>query len=285
MRSRGVWLGSGLTIICLAVGMFASGWPSYLTGHPWIVWLTLAFGVAVLLACFFIPHPQTKDVPSNASASVDAPINFSPSINIHNSPSFDNSAAQATTVVTEPEPQFMGSGIRLDASRPEILNVSKQITHWVPSARGARGMVVWIHNKPPGEGERSKAVLGVFASISFNENGQALAHISRACWLSHTANQIDIGIGERKGILLGTFHKELWVASENPRQENLTRASFSRSRVVYGPTDHPFIFEKGLQMEITLVSASTGVTVKRMEVEIENIGDGDMRATLSQTPG
>jgi hypothetical protein len=283
MRNRGVWFGAGLTIVCLAVGMFASGWPAYLTTHPRIVWLTLALGAIVLAASPFIPEqPRTKDGTSRSRASVDAPINFSPSINIHNSPTFDNSAAQSSEVQPESEPEFKGSGIRLDASIPEILNVSKNITHWVPSAKGSTGMVVWIHNKPPGEGEKTKALSGVFASISFNEDGRLLVHISRACWLSHSANQIDIGIGERKGILLGTFHKELWSAYENPRREPY-RPSLSRSTVVYGPTPHPFIFEKGLQIEITIVSASTGLTLKRMDVEIKNIGDGEMRTTLSQT--
>ncbi len=171
----------------------------------------------------------------------------------------------------------------LQVSKPEERTVTLHRLYWALSTDGPRGMVVWVHNKPPERGQRSEDVSTIFASVLFTEGDQELAHVSRACWLDEQTNRVDIRIGERKGILLGTFNpkNKLWRAYENER-ETPFQPTLRGTPIAKGPIDHAFYFKEQMKVEVAIVSASTGTTLKVMRIDIVSVADDKLAATLTE---
>src|SRR5258708_56932 len=67
MDSRKTLFGAGGSIMTLSIGLFASGWPTFITAHSWIVWTGFALGFVLLASGFLAP---AKRPGSNDSRSV-----------------------------------------------------------------------------------------------------------------------------------------------------------------------------------------------------------------------
>jgi hypothetical protein len=281
MRNRAAWMSAGLAIILCAVGLYAAGWSVSITGHPKSICVVLALGCIVFLWGLLPGRARPSAPTSSIPASVNAPLTYNPTININNNQIFQ-SPEEPPSKPVEPESKPDKAINWLDASGPELMTVSKQIVYWVASPKGQPGLVLWINNKPPGEGGRSETATDLFASIVFSKGDHRLAHISRACWLSQQVNQVDIGVGERKGIILGTFREKLWSAWENPRVEPF-RPTLKGPNVAYGPEEHHVVFEQWMGMEVTVVSAQTGMTVKKVVIDIFLKENGELEIDMIKT--
>ena len=227
-------------------------------------------------------------LPSHPRSAAEAhpPINITVSPNISptftNSPTITNSPEISPVQINEVAPQKAPSSEiskwGLEADLPEKRVFSLNANRWtISSTTGSQGLLVWVHNKSASD------LYSVFASISYKEREKTLAHVSRAYWIGHPAAHINIEVQERKALLLGIFHERAWIAYQNQLKEMPwpPRGGFTIPR----PLDHPFHFDSVLNIEVLLIRSHNGETLKKFDIEIRDIGEGEMKLTLRQGYG
>ena len=161
----------------------------------------------------------------------------------------------------------------------DILTAALQFDVWQRARVGHCCAFVWITNREAMPGQIGADLRSIFATISFNEEDKVLARVSRAFWLSHATNQINICIGETKALLLGSFHDRIWTVFDNRLKCMPRRLS---GFTLPMPGQQSFYFDRLLNITVSLVCADTGETIKRLEVEIRDTGEEQMKATLRQ---
>lgn len=179
--------------------------------------------------------------------------------------------------------------IGLQIEKPEFLFLISTRIAWqsaLPGQINAQlGAIAWIHNPPAEEGETGNAIEGAVAALTYRGENRTLANVPTAFWLDHSAHEIDIKIGERRGIVLGVlpggFTGQLWLAEENTRRTpfRMPRAggvvNMSASRV------SELILIRLREIDISIIA--NGITLKRFIVFVENMGEGKWNLALNKT--
>jgi hypothetical protein len=149
---------------------------------------------------------------------------------------------------------------------------------WRRSTTGERGIFVWIENSvdTPTGGPLSN----IYAVITYSEEKQHKAHVSKAFWLDHRISHVDIEVGERKAILIGTHYKNCWMAFENRMSHNPHKLS---GMVIPAPKKTPFYFEHCLDIKCSLVCANTSQLIKQFNLKVVETENEEFEITLEQS--
>lgn len=165
----------------------------------------------------------------------------------------------------------------------EMLHYDK--TKWCLGTDGAElALVAWVCNEPAPTGRYSIPIRDAVAGLRFRENGRELAYVPAAYWIEESANEIDIPISGRKGIILGII-EERFDLNAYHNEHALTwlppvKASgpwrFRRIEPI------SVIYSSVLDIQATIVSRATGQTIKRFTVGVRRRGDEIPEFTLRE---
>jgi hypothetical protein len=168
----------------------------------------------------------------------------------------------------------------------EFRHIRWDRTKWVPVPDGLPfGIIVWLLNEPATD-EPLNEVRSVVTTVTYRENDLTLGHVDRAYWLSESANEIAIGIGERKGILIGAVAiGPTWMAYNNPRRSawRMPR-NINSSPNFREPEKVPILFSEHLDIRGSVISLASGRTVAEFSVTVADHGVGQRTITARQLP-
>lgn len=227
-----------------------------------------------------------KDNPESPAAHGPIHIEVNPIFN--NAPNMSQEALpiqsneQTVNVEDSEPPRAKKATWNPQAEAAEVEVLAFNLGRWERSPTGSKGMLVWLVNEPAAQGERAKEFRSIFATLKYRENGETLAHVERAYWLDSIGNLVDLKFTQRKAIVLGTFHGCVWNAFNNSLAK-LAPRSLQYHQVIPKPVQYPIQFKELLETEVFIVSSATGETIKNFDVEIRNLGEGEMTAIVSQT--
>jgi hypothetical protein len=280
-----------------ALGLFASGWPEYIRLHPSIPLSFFAVGIGlVVLGLFSRKKPEVQPV-SSFSKSETGHIHIEVNPVFNNAPYIGQSASpvqansQEATSVQSPAPiksPARKAGWNPLGHAPEVHVLSFESGKWQPSKTGIRCAIVWFSNEPPPSGGNTEPFRLLFVTLVYKEKEKVLAHVDRAYWLNENAGQIDLDRGQRRGIVLGAFHCREWRVFQNP-VTRLRRPSLNAMRSATMPIEFPppqeysFVFDSLMEIDVFLISAHTGETIKKCEISVRDVGQETFDVGLKQS--
>ena len=101
--------------------------------------------------------------------------------------------------------------------------------------------------------------MNLAASLEFRDNdGNLLSQVGRAYWLFSSANNIDLQIGERKAVLVGTCGAWQWFAYNNERLYPFRPTGRWTAPVIDGDS---FDYPDSMNVRMSLISTDTGETL------------------------
>lgn len=222
-------MGGAVAVFTADLGLFASGWPSFVRDHPSILWLGLVIGLALLVWGWLVPNenkesspvaPQStsevghieQKVESASSSSAATGNQFSLVQNFHG-------AVSAFT----PQQSEPASGESREAIPTLVLGFAKlgidreeQIIRFKDG--GPAALVVSVVNSPAAQGEFGRDASSVFCTVTFTEAMGRRTIVSRACWIGRESSEIPINVGDVENILIGFPTQDAWVTFHNPNK-------------------------------------------------------------------
>ena len=179
--------------------------------------------------------------------------------------------------------------ISLQVEKPEFNLLYRTHITWQLAAPGiveeiVLGAVAWVHNATPEEGEKAKSINSAIASVVYRGDNRILASVPTAYWLGESANEVDIRIGQRCGILLGILPNGLdgapWMTLENTRSVPF-RPRLDRTVVGLAPKFTQLVSARIKEIEVSIVAHE--VSLNKFSVFIESRGPGKRDLTLMRT--
>jgi len=251
--------GGGAWLIALAIQLVSSGWPELIRPHPYLVAGLAILGTVMFafpwLQRYFVstqrrlyPAPEPVKWPESLQWGNPA-TEVSPEIRTEVSPTISPSIEASPNIQTEISPNMsqvfsptINIGERAQPKEPEpppptakpmpnlILRspykgyfenaglIFKQLD---PPA-GMLGLAIPVENVEADVGaQRAVEAKGIAAVVRFSRDGELLATMSRAYWMNIVQNQINIPIGETKGIVIGLYQPGTWLYYVNGRKDGI----------------------------------------------------------------
>jgi hypothetical protein len=197
--------------------------------------------------------------------------------NVASSPSKDGNIEVQPSPVEPPKS-------RLTVSGSDMPILVLRLGQWSVYASGAPSLIVWLENREADEGECCAPIWGIVATVRYRDsNGTALAKIARAYWLNEPGSKVNLGVGDRKAIVLGTAHGSTWKAYENSYEPPIQLGPAFRIPHFPSPKVFELAVDKKLAMDVSIVAIGTGQTLKKFSVEYLDKGDHDKKVTVSET--
>jgi hypothetical protein len=177
----------------------------------------------------------------------------------------------------------------LHVEKPEFNLLHRTHISWQLAAPGIVGEVVlgavaWVHNVTPDEGEKAKSIDSAIASVVYRGHNRILASVPTAYWLGESANEVDIRVGQRRGILLGILPNGLdgapWITLENTHSVPF-RPRLDCTVVGLAPKFTQQVSARIEEIEVSIVAHE--VSLKKFSVFIESRGPGKRDLTLMRT--
>ena len=235
----------GGSVMLLAAGFFASGWPERIRAHPY--WLLVFFVVGLFMLLLptlrdFLPRIQESLYPAESDWSPDivsvqlnqestVSPNFSnvgsPNINITVSPTISPTFTNTPTISQNALPQIAIADIG-QCHNPSLemqfelceLRYAFEISRWTRANQFDHderlSLVAWFTNPVPPKGTSGINSSGLFAHIKYSVPEHWSTQVPRAYWLDHSENMVILEIGHEAGVILGCVEYERWVAYVNP---------------------------------------------------------------------
>jgi hypothetical protein len=256
-------VGSGSSIILLALGSVVSAWPGYITANPWIVWGVLLLGCLLVLLGFVLRRSErtSPPVPSSTSATTNnnAPVNVGP---------FYIGTALAPQVSEPTGSKSIETGHQIPA-KIHILGPDQKTlgfalgNMWIRAADGDPGLLVWIENKPANVGSGAVPVKSLAASLRFYDlRGVLLHQVSRVYWLDQSANTVSLRSGESAAGIICLFEGELLRTYENQSSNRQRVAPVPHEWLTpLSPPSDDIPFSTPIDVEMILVSEETHITM------------------------
>ncbi len=298
-KVRKVIAGAGGIMISAAIALFLLHLTPWAEKHSPTV-LRWIIGLVVGAACCFLIWVFTKeaDTPKEAQQPFVAPTAI-PAITVQVNPIFNNSptisqtASPVQSIDTQPvlpEKVVAGSPNCLQVEKPEFLFLHQTRIAFVQAlpgtvGRATLGAIAWVHNPAAEEGEAGSLIRSAVASLTYRGENRTLASVPSAYWLNESAYKVDIRIGARCGILLGTLpgglDGPLWLAAENPRATPFRPQKAGMTMYIARPGWSELILSRLKEIEVSIIA--DGVTRKKFSVFIEARGPGKRDLTLERT--
>lgn len=285
MDSRKALVGTGGSIMALSAGLFASGWPAFITAHAWIVWTGFAVGGGLLIWGL---AQAPKHLESSGAPALNAPVhvevnpvfNNSPTANQTGSPTQINQQQNSPPHAAEAEP-------KLTAVQHELITIYWDFVQWEKRAGTLPiGIVLWVSNEPGAYGEKNEPIRSAVATVVYKANGNTVQHISRAFWLDESANEIFLDVGDRKGLIVAAvpLAGDVWMAYNNPRRQEWRAPTRIGRSFNFPPSPQPLSIKFGeeLEIDVTIVSLATMQTALRCRLLITRDDNDGIEISLEK---
>jgi hypothetical protein len=170
--------------------------------------------------------------------------------------------------------------------RLEITVMQSQVNHlqngiWVDGEPGSpfvdivlRGLVAYVSNPPAPVGQRAAKAYGICATLNWKDaEGKPLGTVSKAYWLGAYANNLTLGSGDHRGLLLATFHDDhlgLWTNPRvaTPQLGHSMRRWIQHLESQQCPVPSVVPFLQSGTVEISVVAIETGETIATGNVRV-----------------
>jgi len=147
--------------------------------------------------------------------------------------------------------------------------------NWNVAPNGRAGVVVWVTNNVASIGQKTVIATNLAVTVRFEDfNGRTFHRVSRAYWLNHSGNEIDLGIGERAGILIGTVGNDRWATYDNSRREEY-QVGRKMPRSILPSASPQELCISDFRVEVTLFNTDDGTTHQVIWFRLKLSEDGD----------
>lgn len=271
--------GGGAWMIAAALQVVPQTWPTLLHPHPWAVGIFILTGAAMFAYAAF-EHKQ----PSGATNTVGG-NNTGNQITAHNSTILvSGTGGILQSFDSPPAPPALLPSHRLFISGSEMPILVLILGQWSVYASGIPSVIVWVENKEADEGQYCESISGVIAVVSYRDTkGTPLGKVARAYWLNEPGSKVDLGVGDRKAILLGTVDGTLWKAYENSYEPPIRLGRPVGIPHFPNPKTFEIAVNRKLVMGVSIIDQGTGRTIKKFEVEYLDKGVHDKMVTVRET--
>jgi hypothetical protein len=264
MGTRKMGTGFG-TLTGLCASVFLQIKPRWGTDHPRVVVVLYAITLvtAVLYVLQFVlirdvvfgkPSPPISEAPGNSGNQVGG-NNSGRMIQAGAIGTYNE--AQAISVSTIPEPPSPFIRITNDT----VMNLIQNRGRWIRQHDGSPMVVASAINRNETETNKAFPAEAIVVSLQFSDYQGSVRYISRAFWVEHTENIVDIKIGTFKHFLLGAAVDSHWVTFENerdkPLEEEAETIPFSQ-RFTHAIFARRIPITNGLCVTATVFSEKTG---------------------------
>jgi hypothetical protein len=237
--ARNVARGLGGSLMALAVGLFASGWPEHVRAHPYLVLVAFLVGTAIMAIGFLPAKPLPKEQPTGGSFVGGAVSGDLSQTTVGRDVYGDmmNAGRDLITagrdVITGdvhhhyPQPEESPRWEVRGKEVPLKISFASQnvVYHQSPGAWFSAeeyigeprfALIAWINNPVAPKGQIPVEMSSISAHIRFWVEDHWEMVIPRAYWIGHTANMVDIPVGQSAGVLIGMVRYSHWASFENP---------------------------------------------------------------------
>ncbi len=200
--------GVGALMITICVTLSVIHFADWSKTHSAAITAGMYSSGAIALACFlfwFFTHtdsppsgaPKTKNMISTRSDTNNSSRNV-----IAETVHYHESAVQPPELVPPTSASKAHLELRpsIEISGAEKVNVEffPLRANWNVAPNGRAGVVVWVTNNVASIGQKTVIATNLAVTVRFEDfNGRTFHRVSRAYWLNHSGNGIDLGIGER----------------------------------------------------------------------------------------
>lgn len=271
--ARNIVRGCGSSLVLLAIGLFASGWPEHIRTHPFWVLGLLIVGVCLLgiglLPSGLLQHGEPLVANSIGRDNSGNQI-FAPNATIH-LPSIDQKV--------EPDPApVQAAPARVFPSlhaRREWLDIvySASPGYWIlgdgREPQTKKALLVWFANPPARKGETGCPARDLVAHLTFRHM-EGVTHVPHVYWLDQLGYQIDINTGSELAVLVGYFDfydNSGFFTHENSYQDSGLNYSFAVPFRELG-RKYKISAAKTFLIDVSIVNARSNETLEQKRIEI-----------------
>src|ERR1700722_5497258 len=231
MLTRSPVLSARFIILFPDLVLLASGWPSWVRDHPWILWAALALGFALILWGIVMPSKENGESPvqSVSSGNIVGRDNSGKLIghveHYHEAPA---SSAAPIPEVPKPQPAPKPSvksaphevALEIEPGMPNISYDDIQ-ARWKSNAYdGTAALILWVMNPLAPVGEIGRPTPAIAAHLTLRAKDGSNATIPRAYWLEIQENEVVVDVGHRARVAVGRADYSSWIVNENPHRSS-----------------------------------------------------------------
>ncbi len=297
----------GVWMLTLAFGISSSVWPEIVRPHPYSV---AGFGL-LGLAMMFFPWMRKHYIQAQVSLYADQqtrmsqPPNWPPElrpIKVEASPEVSPTitASPVNTVSPVFSPVINIGG---EVLKEKVREESRQSEELIPQliikrpykllldysglvftdclSSGKLGLILPVENREAVEGQRAVEARSMAAVVRFSGNGGLQVTAQRAYWLHRVENQINIPVGESKGVVIGLYDTAAWLYFINGRKTGLPprmTAGQLRNLFSQGGNIQPYylFLNPTVDVEVSIISVGTGHTLVKKSYRLSaSLGAAD----------
>ena len=275
----------------LSIGMFSSGWPAFITGHAWIVWMTLFLGLAIISIGFFVRGNATKEAGDTVQSNTVGRDNNGMQLNSAGGTHiYGDSALQALIPKPPPAPPPVPIAplpdLRFNATWrwAEIVyemspGLWKQSTQFDYDKDPKWAFLVSFSRPVPDKGQTTARPIPLVAILKFTHIGGEMS-IPRAYWLGLTQHEVEFGVGHLESVVVGRLENHLFSSYINRYQHDGSNDYFDVPLRQLGERKAmPAI--NSISVEISLFDVNTNMTVEQKEYKI-TFSQGNVRPSISE---
>lgn len=279
--------GAGVSILTTIAGIFSS----YLKAHP--AWLYAGGIVGAVLLLWPLLHSLLVRQNNNEANTSNSDVQSRPdnwSHQVTNAPGGTIIIGDRNTAVSRSEHSI---AVPVLEARPETISLElnlelRSIVYDCPSSawrlatqfdhRNSKiALIAWFTNPVPPKGTRSINASGLTAHLQFTGSLPWNEQVEQAYWLGKSENRINLGGGNRAGVVVGLVEWNNWVCYLNP-YERPAHEEFLQ------PAFHPLGERKSMpkspmDIHVSLIS-SDAITLEAREIRLGFRGNGDPYAEI-----
>lgn len=272
--NRQILFSTGGSVVLLSVGMFSSGWPSFITTHSWTVWLALFIGLVIILAGFLLPAIPANETPDSTLASTAgrdsnvAQLNAQGGMNIYGDSALNALISKPVVEPLATTPTSVASEVKFEVTWHWMDIVYEMVPGlWKESGQfdydkdPRRAFVVSFVRPIPIKGQRAVPPVSLVAILKF-KHAAGEENVPRAYWLGLTHSEVVFSVGHPQTVIAGRLEYPHFASYVNQYQHDGMNEFFDVPLRQLGerkvmPATHSVI------VEISLFDMSTSTTVEQ----------------------